>query len=154
MYQLKDALQAALTRLHFTASNKDVALPLSEWAAVVGSRYETLLRVVNVVVSNHASDWIDSIANGGLSYREFMALENESLSMYTAQLVEIIGGRYGMIPAQGQTMVTFGEALSTSRIPTKLMRSGLNGDELDVLDVVVSELEEKFKLNTSEKITR
>jgi hypothetical protein len=145
MYQLKDALQAALGRLHWTASNKYVALPLSEWAAVLGSRYDNLLRQVTIVVSNHASDWIESIASGGLTYREFMQLEKESLSMYTAQLAEIVG----------ETSSKPRDTFRTDHFPrsTRAFKGhGLNGDELDVMEITVKELEQKFKVVTASEI--
>ncbi|KAK0611762.1 hypothetical protein B0T14DRAFT_500795 [Immersiella caudata] len=141
MYQLKDALQAALDRLHFTASNKDVPLALSEWAAVLGSRYDCLLRQVTIVVSNHASDWIESIANGGLTYREFIKLEDDALSMYTAQLAEIVGER-------NNTRNLFRTELYP-RNARAFKGPELNGDELEVMEVIVNEMELKFKVNTA-----
>jgi len=143
-------LQHSLDRLHFTASNKHVALPLSEWAAVLGARYETLKSVVSTVVSNHASDWIDSIATGGLTFREFRALGDEPLNMFTAQLAEVVG-RDGKFPELTRERDSFGNY--TFPIHRAPKGPGLNGDELDVLDAVVDQLEVKFKVNVSAELS-
>ncbi|KAK0648998.1 hypothetical protein B0T16DRAFT_124573 [Cercophora newfieldiana] len=147
IYQLKDALQAGLNRLHSTTSNRSVALPISEWAAVLGARYATLISAIGIVVSNHASEWMDSIATGGLTYQEFMALASQPLSLYTAQLEEIVGDKHAKIRD------AFRDELYPARYkPSK--RPALDGDELDVLDVVVSKLERSFKIDNGEEAAK
>jgi hypothetical protein len=86
LYYLKDVIQQALEKLSTSYHIYSPARPR------VTKMYVKLFNDIGLIVSNHASDWIESGLAGGLTYPEFLALDRVAIRELAGQIVDVLRG--------------------------------------------------------------
>ncbi|CAJ2499856.1 Uu.00g027090.m01.CDS01 [Anthostomella pinea] len=87
VYALKDQVSACIDELqaskeHGLANTKEELIELAD----VTKSYYALKSNLDLVLSNHSSDWIDHSLSGGLTYLEFSRLNPDTIRSVTLQL--------------------------------------------------------------------
>ncbi|KAI1636488.1 hypothetical protein F4809DRAFT_609040 [Biscogniauxia mediterranea] len=90
LYALKDQISASLGEFEVpkkNAASGDTDVP-AELMEVMNS-YHTIKSSMDIMLSNHASDWIEYSLAGGLPYPEFCRLNTDTIRSLNLQLKEL-----------------------------------------------------------------
>ncbi|RYO98376.1 hypothetical protein DL764_007103 [Monosporascus ibericus] len=87
LYELKDQISACISDLDTIqqgGATKDSCL-----VVLIASSYRSIKASLDLMLSNHPSDWIDHSLNGGLTYAEFCELDPDIIRSLNLRLKEI-----------------------------------------------------------------
>ncbi|RYO97829.1 hypothetical protein DL765_011040 [Monosporascus sp. GIB2] len=87
LYELKDQISACVSDLD-TIQQSGVT-ENSCLVVLIASSYRSIKTSLDLMLSNHPSDWIDQSLNGGLTYAEFCALNPDIVRSLNLRLKEI-----------------------------------------------------------------
>lgn len=88
LYDLKDQVTSCVTELELHRQQKTDQGAAADFSLLTGieSSYRFIKSSLDVILSNHASDWIDNSMDGGLTYAEFCSLSPDTIRSLQLQL--------------------------------------------------------------------
>lgn len=88
LYDLKDQVTSCVTELELHRQQKTDQGATADFSLLTGieSSYRFIKSSLDVILSNHASDWIDNSMDGGLTYAEFCSLSPDTIRSLQLQL--------------------------------------------------------------------
>lgn len=92
LYDLKDQVTTCVTELEFHRQQKTDQGVTVDFSLLTGieSSYRFIKSSLDVILSNHASDWIDNSLDGGLTYAEFCRLSPDTIRSLHLQLKDTV----------------------------------------------------------------
>lgn len=88
LYDLKDQVTSCVTELELHRQQKTDQGAAADFSLLTGieSSYRFIKSSLDVILSNHASDWIDNSMDGRLTYAEFCSLSPDTIRSLQLQL--------------------------------------------------------------------